>query len=215
MDYNPYRNGSNFVDLLTSQQESVFGHSQVPFKATQRSEETFVERRERRTWTPTDDIVLISAWLNTSKDPVVGNEQRSGDFWKRIGAYFAASPKVAGCERRVPSHCKQRWQKINDLVCKFCGAYEAATREKTSGQNDNDVLKKAHEIYYNNHKKKFNLEHAFMELRNDQKWCDLSSSKNEGSSRKRKYEDGAQSSTSHATETNTSEADEASNRPPV
>ncbi|XP_013633158.1 PREDICTED: glutathione S-transferase T3-like [Brassica oleracea var. oleracea] len=182
MDYNPYQNGSNFVDLLTSQQESVFGHSQDPFTATQRSEETFVERRERRTWTPRDDIVLISAWLNTSKDPVVGNEQRSGDFWKRVGAYFAASPK-------------------------------AAKRGKTSGQNDNDVLKKAHEIFYTNHKK-FRLEHAFMELRHDQKWCDLSSSKTEGSSRKRKYEDGAQSSTSHATEANTSEADEASNRPP-
>ncbi|XP_048611933.1 glutathione S-transferase T3-like [Brassica napus] len=171
-------------------------------------------RRERRTWTPRDDIVLISAWLNTSKDPVVGNEQCSGDLWKRVGAYFAASLKVAGCERREPGHCKQRWQKINEGVSKFCGAYEAAKREKTSGQNDNDVLKKAHEIFYTNHKKKFSLEHAFMELRHDQKWCDLSSSKTEGSSRKRKYEDGAQSSTSHSTEANTSEADEASNQPP-
>ncbi|KAF3518848.1 hypothetical protein DY000_02062110 [Brassica cretica] len=214
MDYNPYQNGSNFVDLLTSQQKSVFGHSQDPFTATQRSEETFVERRERRTWTPRDDIVLISAWLNTTKDPVVGNEQRSGDFWKRVGAYFAASPKVAGSERREAGHCKQRWQKINEGVSKFCGAYEAAKREKTSGQNDKDVLKKAHEIFYTNHKKKFSLEHAFMELRHDQKWCDLSNSKTEGSSRKRKYEDGAQSSTSHATEANTSEADEAGNRPP-
>ena len=98
---------------------------------------------------------------------MVGNEQQSGDFWKRFGAYFAASPKVAGSERREPSHYKQRWQKINDMMCKFCRAYEAATREKTSGQNDNDVLKKSHEILYNNHKKKFNLEHAFMELRND------------------------------------------------
>ncbi|KAF3591857.1 hypothetical protein DY000_02023262 [Brassica cretica] len=38
--------------------------------------------------------------------------------------------------------------------------------------------------------------------------------RNKGSSRKRKYEDSAQSSTSRATETNTSDADEASNRPP-
>nr|VDD11681.1 unnamed protein product [Brassica oleracea] len=175
------QNGSNFVDLLTSQQESVFGHSQDPFTATQRSEETFVERRERRTWTPRDDIVLISAWLNTSKDPVVGNEQRSGDFWKRVGAYFAASPK-------------------------------AAKREKTSGQNDNDVLKKAHEIFYTNHKK-FRLEHAFMELRHDQKWCDLSSSKTEGSSRKRKYEDLCTIFNLSRHRANTPEADEASNRP--
>ena len=50
-------------------------------------------------------------------------------------------------------HCKQRWHKINDLVCKFCGAYEAAGRERTSGQNENDILKQAHEIFFNNYKK--------------------------------------------------------------
>ncbi|XP_013589562.1 PREDICTED: glutathione S-transferase T2-like [Brassica oleracea var. oleracea] len=56
------------------------------------------------------------------------------------------------------------------MICKFCGAYEVAMREKTSGQNENDVLKLAHQIFFNNHKKKFLLEHAWKELRNDQKW---------------------------------------------
>uniref|UniRef100_A0A0D3DPR7 Myb-like domain-containing protein n=1 Tax=Brassica oleracea var. oleracea TaxID=109376 RepID=A0A0D3DPR7_BRAOL len=94
MDSNPYRHGSNFVDLLTSQQ-SVFSlvEETVP-------ENTHVERKERRMWTPVEDMVLISSWLNTTKDPVVGNEQRSGTFWKRIAAYFAASPKVAATELR-------------------------------------------------------------------------------------------------------------------
>uniref|UniRef100_A0A0D3B8C6 Myb-like domain-containing protein n=1 Tax=Brassica oleracea var. oleracea TaxID=109376 RepID=A0A0D3B8C6_BRAOL len=147
MDY-PYTSGSNFVDLLQSQQ-NVFGSSNLGVKSpvfgTQQSldrnlgVESLVERRERRKWTPSDDILLISSWLNTSKDPVVGNEQRSGAFWSRVAAYFAASQKGGGCERRDPMHCKQRWQKINDSVCKFCGSYEAATREKTSGQNETDV----------------------------------------------------------------------------
>ena len=169
MDY-PYTSGSNFVDLLQSQQ-SVFGSSEVPIFGTQQilDAESPVVRRERMKLTPSDDILLISSWLNTRKDPVVGNEQRSSAFWKRIAAYFAASQKVTECERREPMHCKQRWQKINDVVCKLCGSYEAATREKTNRQNETDVLKKAHEIFYNNNKKKFNLEHVWMELRNDQK----------------------------------------------
>ncbi|XP_033148180.1 glutathione S-transferase T3 isoform X4 [Brassica rapa] len=158
------------------------------------------ERRERRKWTPTDDVVLISSWLNTSKDPVVGNEQKSAGFWKRIAAYFAASPLVAGCEEREPSHCKQRWHRINDLVSKFSGSYGAATRQRTSGQNENDVLKLAHQIYYNNYKKKFMLEHAWKELRHDQKWCDLGTAKTEGSLKKRKCEVGADTSSSQATE---------------
>ncbi|XP_013704714.2 glutathione S-transferase T3-like [Brassica napus] len=138
MDFNPYRSRSNFVDLLQSQQ-SVFGSSEVPIFGTQQTvdsnlgPESVVERRGRRKWTPSDDILLISSWLNTSKDAVVGNEQRSGAFWSRIASYFAASQKVAGCEPREALHCKTRWQKINDLVCKFCGSYEAAIRDKTSG----------------------------------------------------------------------------------
>ena len=63
-----------------------------------------------------------------------------------IATYFAASPKVAGCEQREASHCKQRWQKINDLVNKFCGSYEAASRVKSSSQNENDVLRVNHAL---------------------------------------------------------------------
>uniref|UniRef100_A0A0D3DAG6 Myb-like domain-containing protein n=1 Tax=Brassica oleracea var. oleracea TaxID=109376 RepID=A0A0D3DAG6_BRAOL len=197
MDYYPSSETSKFVDLLNSQQtvsfrnfeESVeLSSSQVPFLGSIGTQDsnfdgvTGAERRERRKWTPTDDIVLISSCLNTSKDPVVGNEQKSGTFWNRVAAYFAASPLVAACEEREGAHCKHRWHRINDIVSKFCGAYEAATREKASGQNENDVVKPAHQIFYNNHKKKFNLEHAWKELRNDQKWCDLFTAKKEGSS---------------------------------
>nr|ABD65000.1 hypothetical protein 26.t00020 [Brassica oleracea] len=229
MDSHPYSKSANFVELLNSQQENVFAFSQdsvdlsasqLPgfcFKATEASnlvQETAAQRKERRKWTPVDDVVLISAWLNTSKDPVIGNEQRCGTFWKRIATYFAASPKVAGTEQGEWSHCKQRRQKINYLVNKFCGAFEAASREKSSSQNENDVLKLAHEIFYNNHKKKINLEHAWIELYNDQKWCELSSSKTQGSAKRRKCDDGAQSSSSHMNETTTAEDDQERNRPP-
>ena len=171
MDSHPFTQ-TPFVELLKSQQNLFFGLSedspglssaQVPLFGTQPTEasncggETAAERKQRRKWMPIDDVVLISSWLNTSKDHVVGNEQKSGAFWKRITAYFAASPKVAGCEHREAAHCKQRWHKINVLVNKFCGAYETASRLKSSGQNDNDVLKLAHEIFFNNHKKKSTL----------------------------------------------------------
>ena len=90
MDSNSYKQISNFVDLLNSQQDTVFGYvqdnvevssSQIPFFTSRAKEEDSpAERGERMTWTPVDDIALISAWLNTSKDPIVGNEQRAGAF---------------------------------------------------------------------------------------------------------------------------------------
>ncbi|XP_048605593.1 glutathione S-transferase T3-like [Brassica napus] len=103
---------------------------------------------------------------------------------------------------------------INDLVSKFYGAYEAETREKSSGQNENGVLKLAHEIFFTNYKKKFTLEHAWKELRNDQKWCDLSTAKTDGNSKKRKCDEGSESASSQANETGSAVDEEGGNRPP-
>ncbi|KAL0899873.1 hypothetical protein Bca101_083834 [Brassica carinata] len=143
---NPYSQPSKYVDLLHSQHPELFasmsfshcgdiGSSQLPVFSTQASatssfcEDDVTERRDRKKWSPSDDVVLISAWLNTSKDPVVGNEQKAGALWTHISAYFAASPQVERGETREPIQCKQRWQKLNDLVCKFCGCYEAAKKK--------------------------------------------------------------------------------------
>ncbi|KAF8104440.1 hypothetical protein N665_0172s0070 [Sinapis alba] len=142
-----------------------------------------------RKWSPTEDVVLISAWLNTSKDSVVGNEQKAIAFWKRIANYFAASPKLAAVEKRGPVHCKARWGKINEGMCKFVGCYEAATKQRSSGQNDDDVLKMAHAIYFNDYKKKYTLEHAWLELRHDQKWSGASATKDKVQCKRRKLDD--------------------------
>uniref|UniRef100_A0A0D3DLU7 DDE Tnp4 domain-containing protein n=1 Tax=Brassica oleracea var. oleracea TaxID=109376 RepID=A0A0D3DLU7_BRAOL len=53
------------------------------------------EKRERKTWTPTDDILLISSWLNTSNYPIVSNEQKSSNFWKRSRFQFFQPKKNA------------------------------------------------------------------------------------------------------------------------
>ena len=117
---NPFTQSSGFLDLLTSQQcdpvsQSVaFGSSEVPFLSSQwtndptQAEETNEDRRGRRKWSQKEDVVLISAWLNTSKDSVIGNEQKAGSFWKRVGAYFNASPQLVGMADREVGNCKQR-----------------------------------------------------------------------------------------------------------
>lgn len=141
--------------------------------------------------------MLISAWLNTSKDPVVENEQKAIAFWKRIAAYFGSSPQLAGYQKRDKTCCKSRWGNINEGVCKFVGCYDAATKQKSSGQSEDDVLKMAHDIFFNDYKSKFTLEHAWLELRHDQKWCGGLASKENVSSKRRKLDDQSpQSSTS-------------------
>ncbi|XP_013634755.1 PREDICTED: glutathione S-transferase T3-like [Brassica oleracea var. oleracea] len=132
-----------------------------------------------------EDVVLISAWLNTSKDPIGSNEQKTAKFWKRIEEYVNASPLLIGSVPRDWSQCKQRWGRVNEQVCKFVGSHEAALKEQASGQNENDVMKAAHDIFFNDYHVKFSLEHCWRELRFDQKWRSHSLSK-DGAKEKRK-----------------------------
>uniref|UniRef100_A0A0D3BUY1 Myb-like domain-containing protein n=1 Tax=Brassica oleracea var. oleracea TaxID=109376 RepID=A0A0D3BUY1_BRAOL len=135
------------------------------------------DRKERRKWSPTEDKVLISAWLNTSKDPVVGNEQKAMAFWKRIAAYFGSSPQLGGYEKRDTTSCKSRWGRL----MRACASLLVAMMLQP---NKNRVARR-----------KFTLEHAWLELRHDQKWCGgLTSNVN---SKRRKLDDQSpQSSTS-------------------
>ncbi|KAF2605581.1 hypothetical protein F2Q70_00027825 [Brassica cretica] len=97
----PYSQSAGYIGLLHSQHEIVHhenspyesfhsGSSQIPQFSSQQCEaptpptDTPVERGRRHKWTPAEDEMLISAWLNTSKDAIVGNNQKSGTFWKRV-----------------------------------------------------------------------------------------------------------------------------------
>ncbi|XP_013639200.1 PREDICTED: glutathione S-transferase T3-like [Brassica oleracea var. oleracea] len=141
--------------------------------------------KERRKWSLKEDQILIGAWLNTSKDSVVSNEQKAGAFWKRIVQYYNASPYMVGTIPRELGQCKQRWARINEQVCKFVGCYDAALRAQKSGQNDDDVMRASQEYFFNDHSVKFSMEHAWRELRHDQKWCSTYVTK-DGGSQKRK-----------------------------
>lgn len=205
---NPFSHSSGFTNLLNSQQGNPclqpnpydgfspiidLGSSDVPVFSSECTDDPILGkpkrecRKERRNWSPKEDIVLISSWLNTSKDPVVGNEQRATAFWTRIAAYFNSSlkkiPELAGIPSRGHDHCKQRWQRINDQVCKFVGCYEAAHSTIKSGWGDEDYKKLALDLFFNDYGNKFTLEHAWLELRQDQKWC------GEGSSKRRRVEE--------------------------
>ncbi|XP_022569717.1 glutathione S-transferase T3-like [Brassica napus] len=144
-----------------------------------------VARGVRRKWDPADDEVLISAWLNTSKDAIVANEQKSGTFWDRVAHLYSSSPHGLEDGEREPGQCKKRWHRINDDVNKFCAAYSAAERQHRSGESDTDLLKKEHEIFFADQAKKFTLEHAWCTLRFEQKWISLNALK-AGNSEKRK-----------------------------
>ncbi|XP_023641261.1 glutathione S-transferase T3-like [Capsella rubella] len=231
--YNPFHHSSSnldhqsssYLDLLQSQVEGQqqenscyesFPHAfnlasehnisfSQPSDHTPASQDTPDNRKERKKWIPSDDEVLISAWLNTSKDNIVGNQQKGGCFWKRVGEYYAASPKSSERgEEALKVNCKQRWHKINDFVNKFCAAYSTAERQNTSGHSQNDVLRVAHEIYHSDHKLRFNMEHCWCLLRYEQKWLSLNmgnTSTPKGSTKRKPAEEASQEASSNVQDT--------------
>ncbi|XP_020871500.1 glutathione S-transferase T3 [Arabidopsis lyrata subsp. lyrata] len=217
---NPFTQSSGFLDLLNSQPWTENEPSQVPIQNDQWSKSIQAEdtpegkKGKRNNWSAKEDVVLISAWLNTSKDPVVANEERKMTFWSRIATYFAASSALVGMPKREPDHCKQRWRKINDQVCKFVGSLAAATSQKSSGQNENDVMKLAHQIYSKDYGVKFTLDHCWRELRHDQKWCVASSPVESDKSKRRKVGDRAEAAGHSSSSQAASHGDEAMARPP-
>ncbi|XP_023644415.1 glutathione S-transferase T2-like [Capsella rubella] len=224
--YNPYPHSSSYLELLNSQldnqnqqnsnesfpPEAYNLASEGPAWSSQpsigtpsdgtpaMSSQTPVTVKDRKKWNPCDDEVLISAWLNTSKDTIVGNQQKGGSFWHRVAEYYASSPSsTESGEQGLKVNCKQRWHKINEFTNKFCGSFATAERQNTSGHSDNDVLKVAHAIYYSDYKTRFNLEHCWCLLRYEQKWITLNtinSGTPTGRSKRKPTEEGSQTATS-------------------
>lgn len=188
MDSTDLFSGSQtFIDLLNNQQEidtpQTYPQIQTPTSENHSPEKT---REYRQRWTLPEEKVLVSAWLNTSKDPIVGTEQKGGAFWQRVATYYVASRAVKNLPLRGSNTCKQKWAKLNESVSKFAGCYDFASRQHQSGETEDDVLQRAYKVYFQDQKTKFNLEHAWRLLKADQKWCTLNASKTNPSSKRSK-----------------------------
>ena len=73
----------------------------------------------------------MSAWLNTSKDAITGNEQQGGAFWQRILQYLELH--VGNHEEHFQSSIKSRWTDINAKCIKFFGFHSQIERLQQSG----------------------------------------------------------------------------------
>ncbi|KAG7532896.1 Surfeit locus 1/Shy1 [Arabidopsis thaliana x Arabidopsis arenosa] len=126
----------------------------------------------------------LGAEKDVALHATTGSMTRKMTFWSRIANYFAASPTLVGMPKREFDHCKQRWRKINDQVCKFVGSLAAAISQKSSGQNEND------------------------------EWCAASSPAQNDKSKRRKVGDRAEAAGQSSSSQTTSHGDEAMARPP-
>jgi hypothetical protein len=86
-----------------------------------------------------EDILLISAYLNISKDAVVGKDQKDGRFWERVEKYFHDN-KTFDSDRNWSS-LKHRWSStIHKEMSMFQGFVDAIERKNGSGKTMSDKV---------------------------------------------------------------------------
>ncbi|XP_062118265.1 glutathione S-transferase T3-like [Humulus lupulus] len=146
-------------------------------------------------WSKEVTILLISGWLNTSKDAIVGNDQTSTHFWARIAEYYNTNQK--GEQARIGRQCKDHWNKMNQKVERFNGCYKRVQQAHHSGWSDEQILENAHQLYkYENNNSNFLLVDCLRLPKDEPKWNTMYQPK--GGKRTKVPDTGAFTSSSNA-----------------
>jgi len=85
-----------------------------------------------------EDEVLISAFLNVSKDAAIGTNQSSKSYWRRICDYYNEHKKTP--HSRSQHSLEHRWGSIQLDTTKFCGFYDKVLRLNQSGKSEDDKV---------------------------------------------------------------------------
>ncbi|XP_075638433.1 uncharacterized protein LOC142610506 [Castanea sativa] len=119
-------------------------------------------------FSPEEDKLLVAAWLNTSVDPVYGNEQHKTTFYGKVAKYFKDHKTTS---TRSQTSLTSRWGVINRETVKFCGSLAKIEAKNESGTTANDKIVKAREFFKEIHGYSFQYEHCWLVLKNFPKWA--------------------------------------------
>ena len=86
-----------------------------------------------------EDKLIVSAWLNTSKDAITGNDQQDGAFWQRILQYLELHG--GNHEERSQSSIKSRLTDINAKCSKSVGFHSQIERLRQSGHTEQNNVR--------------------------------------------------------------------------
>lgn len=115
-----------------------------------------------------EDELLCAAYVNVSKDPIVGVNQPIGSYWARIMKYYEANKRWKTI--RTQSSLTHRWGEIQKETGKFCGYFSKIERKRRSGTNEDDTIKDALQMFEELEKYHFKFIHCWLVLRREHKW---------------------------------------------
>ncbi|XP_039776058.1 glutathione S-transferase T3-like isoform X2 [Panicum virgatum] len=120
------------------------------------------------TWKPVLKS-MASAWLNTSKDPIHGNEKKSGSFWSQITKEFNQNKQRE--YHRDTNSLKIHWTRLSKMINEFNGYWISVCKMNKSGYSDDQLMDEAQKRYEKKNEKHFTLIHWWKILKDEPKWC--------------------------------------------
>ncbi|XP_025815637.1 glutathione S-transferase T3-like [Panicum hallii] len=115
-------------------------------------------------FTIAEDKAICSAFINVSKDPIVGVNQSSEAYWDRVHKFLYSNTPVE--RQRPPQSIWKRWGTIQKDTARFV----ATKLNKTGKINPIEDAKKQYHALVG---KPFAFMHCWESLRGQRKWLDL------------------------------------------
>ncbi|KAG2700665.1 hypothetical protein I3760_06G008900 [Carya illinoinensis] len=119
-------------------------------------------------FTPEEDKLLVSAWLNCSLDAIQGTDKKHSQLWEKIFEYFQQFKETTN-ERTIKSLI-HRWSVIQKATNKFCAKLTQVEGLNQSGMTEQDKFEKAKVMYQSLEKCSFQFEHCWHLLKDQPKW---------------------------------------------
>ncbi|KAL8128601.1 hypothetical protein V2J09_017756 [Rumex salicifolius] len=143
---------------------------------------------KRVKWSQGEELLLASAWVNTSTNIIVGNNQKAESYWDRVTEYYntkRVEDDITWLQRSSTS-IKSRWHNICSDTQKFVACHNHASNRRGSGENEIDVLRNAHTFFRSDWGIDFIWEHVWREIEHEPKWCAWLAREGGGSSKRSK-----------------------------
>ncbi|VFQ66575.1 unnamed protein product [Cuscuta campestris] len=141
--YETQQSGYVDRDSVPETQPEPSGSKKSTRRKSHKAKSTLTEEaRSIKKWSPEEECILASAWVDVSEHPIIGTEQTKDAMWDRIEEKFFTAMKKDG-SYRTRDQLTSKWCHINKKVRKFMGVYEECSRSRRSGTNDADVLRVA------------------------------------------------------------------------
>ncbi|OAV94283.1 hypothetical protein PTTG_27031 [Puccinia triticina 1-1 BBBD Race 1] len=128
-------------------------------------------KKKAARWGIEEDKQLCAAWLNTSRESIVGTGQKSGTFWEQVHQLYSnfvlefnKDNKRSKTQKLLlvqpVNAVKCCWGNIMQICNKFGGCYLPVERQMRSGMSCNDIVDDS----------TFNLDHFWGILCDHPKW---------------------------------------------